>query len=364
MTIIPGGDFGFAPQATKIGSGAFTVGSYTWRRFKTLSIAPMGFVENQDIMGQEIGGGLTPAGAFKISRHFAAQVDFIPRISGLGFLLYGLMGMASATADSPEAGMTRHVFKFNPDGEEIIPWMAFRYRIPSQPNLGIVGYDCKVVSMRLTIPPAGGQVAARLMVVGRCAVLDAAPGSWSWANDYADHTSVPSSANGGYFKWPTISSSEQPVTGMQIVISNGLTDPVREELIVGDYAPDTFATRARAMSVSLDYKINDMTFWRRVLTGAADGTTWTAAPLLTELAAQNHAFDLKVASPANISGYSNPYTMQVRASKAVWQADPITAAAARIMTMGITGTVLGQASGQEYAELILENTDASYAWPV
>lgn len=87
-----GGGVGFAPEATKVGSGAYTVGSYTWRKLRapTVNLGPIEFNQN---FPMEISGFLTPTGTYKGGAFYGGTIDLLPRTESImGLLYYALMG--------------------------------------------------------------------------------------------------------------------------------------------------------------------------------------------------------------------------------------------------------------------------------
>lgn len=362
MTIIPSaGKISFAPQAARLGSGAFVMANHTWYPLLVQQAAPFGTIEGNEVMPLEIGGTLHPTGAFKSGQFFAATLQMFPRTAGdLGWLLYAALGNASSIVDTPESGIYEHIFRHDPSDATDVPWLAVRRYIPGSDEVGDYGYDCKITRMRLTIP-AAGLIMAEVDLVGRVGSIGD-PAAWAYEHDAEDYQSIPIGCK-GFFKLPTLSSDELPVTAVTLDIMNNLTTP-QEERIVGDYHPDDFVPRDRRVTIGMTYKWDTPDMYERILTGAVDGTDWTPTPFLTDKAGADYSFEARVESPADIATKSNPYALVVRGARTVWQTDgPPNFQAGRIVTIDYTGTVLEPESGEDYIHVVLYNLQTAYTWP-
>ncbi len=364
-----GGLFGVALQAAKIGrDGTFANGDLDWYKMRAMRIG-LGAVQDQQVFPPEVGGIIVPTGAFKQARFFAGDVVLIPRLEeSIGLLLFGAMGDASSisnkNADGESiTGLYTHVFTFDPDSSYYLPWMAVRRTVPGAEEAdthGELGFDCKVANLRLTIPQMG-KVAAQLTVIGRDFKFD--DGSdWAWKNeDFESHESSPD-VGAGNFK---LGGVQYPIVAAVIDMVNGLTTP-RDEMVIGDFAPDDFVPLTRAMTIRIVYKWEDPALFRKIYTGTAEGTEWTNLPFMDETNG-NYAFEASFESPGKVGTTDAPYRLLIRANRVTWAPDgPVELRGGTIVQQTFVGTVLAPDTGDSYAEIIVENghDGTAYVLPV
>lgn len=361
-----GGLYGVALQPAKIGrTGTFDQSALSWYKMRSMNVA-VGAVQDQQVFPPEVGGIIVPTGAYKQARFFAGTVDLVPRLEkSIGLLMLGAMGdVSSITGVNADgvvvSGLYTHVFTFDATSSYTLPWLAVRRTVPGAEvadTHGELGFDCKVANLRLTIPQMG-KVALRLTIIGRDFEFDDAS-AWTWENaDFESHESTPD-VGAGEFK---IGGVTYPVTAAIIDMVNGLTTP-RDEMVVGDFAPDDFVPLTRAMTIRIVYKWEDPELFRKIYTGTADGTEWTNLPFATETNG-NYGFEAKFESPGNIGATGAPYRLLVRADKVTWAPDgPVELRGGTIVQQTYIGTVLEPPSGGEYAQIIVENghDGAAYA---
>ena len=372
MTVIAQtGSVGFAPQPAKVGTGSFTIGTDTpnWYRVKATSV-DMQMVSDDRQLDLEVGGVLVPTGAYRRGVYWAGGFTGYPRLEGdFGWLLRAALGAVTTVVgddaatvwngDTLPTGLYQHVFNYATDQADI-PWIGFRKQIPAASGgnpYGILGYDGKINAVQVTFPPKG-LITARVGAVGRVPITYPDASGWTWADAFEDSDSIPTSCSGSF----TIDGVSYPVTGIQMVINNGLTTP-DEEAIIGSYFPDDFATRTRGVSFRFVYKWQDQDLYNAIMTGSTSGTAWTPAPFLKD-STSNPSVEIRVESPAVIPTFALPYSLGVRAGKVhiVPNGEP-TLEAGGIISLDLVATVLEPNSGDEYIEIEVINEQANYTWP-
>lgn len=364
MTIsAQGGVFGYAEQDAMVGrNGTFDHTDLTWYKVRSPRVS-VGTIQDQQVFPLEIGGVLTPDGAFKQQYFFAGDADLVPRLeNSLGILLKGAMGQASSVtgknADGgTSVGVNTHIFNYVAADNSSLPWMAVRRLIPgaiAAQNSGETGFDCKVANVRITVPNIG-KIVTRASFIGRDVELDDGS-TWVWENAaFEDSSSTPDAGRGSFL----IGGVEYPILGATIDLVNGLTNP-RQEGIVGDFRPDTFTCLTRNAVIRIVYKYENDDLYRKLLTGTADGTDWNSLPFTQVSSAGGYAFDARFQSPGLIGVTEVPYELRIRANKVTWAVDgPPELAAGGFVTQSFVGTVLQPSSGN-YLEMVMVNGQTSY----
>lgn len=354
--------FGFGLQAAKVGKdGTFDDSGISFYKLRTPRVS-VGTIQDQQVFPPEIGGALTPNGAYKQMMFFGGDFDVIPRLeTSIGVLLKAAMGDVTTTTDADYdgtaiTGLNSHLFKFASDGFTL-PYLAVRRLIPADTGSahGETGFDCRVNSLRLTIP-AMGKLAARAVVVGRDAVYDDGS-TWSWENAaYESFVNTPD-AGSGFFK---IDGTEYNVAGAVIDLNNGVMRP-QDGMIVGDFHPaDLDVMGPRGATIRLVYRWQDPELWNQLHTGAVDGTSWSPLPFISETGASK-AFEGYFCAPDNLATPvpATPAGIHIVANSVVWAAQPMELRAGGLIQQTILGTVLTPDSG-EYLEIALDNDIASY----
>lgn len=357
-----GGIFSFGLQTDKVGkTGTFDPTGVDYYRMRAPAMM-FGPIQDQQVMPLETGGPLVPSGSYKQMRMVGGQVDLIPRLeASFGYLLKAMMGTASSVTSKDADGATvtgvnTHIFRYDPTNNATLPWCTARALVPgatSADNLGITGFDCRVSAMQFTIP-AMGKIAARVGMVGRDFVLDDAS-TWTYANTMEDSTSTADAGRGQF----AIGGVEYPIMGAVIEVANGLTTP-QQEVVVGDYAPDSFDVLTRNATIRIVYKYQDSGLYRKLLTGTASGTEWSSLPFTNNTGGGTYAFDARFQAATNIGATSTPYELRIRANRVTWAVDgPPQLQAGNIITQTFVGTILEPASG-DYLQLTISNGQSSY----
>lgn len=361
-----GGGVGFAPEAAKVGSGSFTVGSYTWRKLRapTVNLGPVEFNQN---FPAEISGFLTPTGPYKGGAFYGGTIDLLPRNQNImGLLYYALMGnLSTVTGKDMEGasvtGVNTHIFNYN--ALNTIPWLTVRSVVPGSvaaDTLALYGVDCKINAMQFRMS-ATGKLTARVGVVGRIPNFVENP-TLTYANSFEDDTTVSQACDTTL----TMGSNSPVVTSAQIDVINTLSSP-QQEMIFGSRHPDDFVPLARSVSIRVMTKWNNPDLYQLALTNSASGTAWSPTPQITTgIDGSPFAFNFKALAPAIIpGGGTTPYGFAIRGSRAVWLADgqPSMSAGGMVnqaFTMQLTTSLLGE----DYCRLILQNdaANSAYAW--
>jgi hypothetical protein len=352
------GVFSLAPQAAKLGDSTFSIGDYSWYRYKAMS-ANIGVQEMQDLQPLEVGGVIVPTGAYKSGAFFGGSVELLPRIEGdIGWLIYALMGSVSTVSNSPETGLYTHYFRY-PESQTAIKYLALRKVVPeaSGAAYGEGGYDSIVAAAQFTVPQSG-QVTSRFDFLGRVPFFEDDPSGWIYADDYEDFQSIPLSCKGGF----SIGGVSYPLLGAQVAFNIQTTTP-QQEMIVGAYHPDDFAMLSKGVSIKTTLKWANADLYNEIRTGSSTGATWSPFPLLKE-SGVTEALELYVESPGNISGKSHPYSLKFLADKVTIRADgPPTLEPGNMVTIPLTIDVIDPGSSNQYFEVVLVNEQSGYAWP-
>jgi len=347
---------GFGLQAAEIGrGGTFTPGDVDFYKVRTVRSAAVP-VQSQQVFPPELGGVLTPAGAYKDMAFFGGDADLLPRLEGsLGVLLKAALGDLATTTDEDSegnavTGMYAHTFKFASD-QSSLPFLAIRELVPqASGNFGITAHDCRVSSLRLTVP-AMGKLAARVVFQGREFAFDDGSG-WTWANaTFEKFTSTPD-AGSGFFK---IAGTEyENVIGVQFELNNGLTRP-QDEMNVGDFFPGSSVPLQRAATMRVVFRWQDDELYRSLYTGAVDGTAFSPLPFIQETGGSN-AFEMKFTTPEDVAATTptTPFGLHVIGNAITWAAQPLELRGGGIVTQTCIATLLTPTTG-DYVNFILQN---------
>jgi hypothetical protein len=324
----------------------------SWKRHAAATIDwdPM---EMQSTFPLEIGQSITPRGAYKSGVALAGGFEIYPRFEDdFGPLLLAVFGDCSTTSSG---GVGTHVFKYGANQSEQ-PWLAIRKAIPGRDTVdpvGVIGFDNKVGTMRLTLP-AAAPMSAEFQFMGRVPEIDEHPDAWE-GEAFEDYKSAAITCNAS-FKVPTIFPDQLPTTQVVIDFVNAITGP-REEMIIGSYFLDDIVTRTRAVQMRFAFKWNSPELYKRVFSNTNKGGAWKAPPFVTNSSGGNYAVEVTMAAPYNIPGATveTPYSLTIRGNRAVWepQGPPQLQAGGIVMQM-YTCTLLEPASGN-YVEAVLVN---------
>ena len=196
---------------------------------------------------------------------------------------------------------------------------------------------------------------------GREPFLDVTCGAseWTWGNSYEDYQSVPLGNKGG-FKMP-LGGAERKATSVTVDIVNAYTTP-REELIIGSYHPDDFVLQRQVMTVRWVYKWKDPVLYDYIVTN--NGTPDASGYVSWSPVVYKSDFELICESPANVSGYSNPYRLRFYAQEVTWQSEGTPRlVGGGWLALPIIGTALQQSNNRDTFMVDLDNATSTYSWP-
>lgn len=314
----------------------------------------------------EVGGVPVPTIPYRAGVMAAGGAMINPRLENtLGWLLYGALGAVTSTVDTDvfevaSTGANHHIFKFA-TAQGFVPYMSFRKEVPGELTANDVGeqfQDCKIVSLAIAFPN-DGLITSRVDVLGRAAGtnFDHSPDAWSYENtEFEAYPSIPiGSVTGGYLKIPDFSATALPVTAANITLTNAPLD-IRQEKNYGSPYLDEVTIVGRSLTADLILKWKDPELYAKIITGATDGTNWTAAPFVSDL-------DIYALSPNDISGaITSPYELRVEAPLMMYQVQGgIRLAGNEAVMLRVTGTAI--AGTEDYCQFHLANEETQYVWP-
>lgn len=335
--------------------GAYEVGQLNWLRMRAEDIK-YGVEQAQSLIPLEIGGVLTPTGAYKSHVSAGGELTVMPRMqNSMGWLLLAALGNATT---SVVGAVATHTFRYD-SNQQYLPWFAVRKMIPGdgkyvQPE-GLLVYDNKLQTMKMTVAQ-GGPIRTEVGFMGRFPSLDNHPDVWP-GSTFEDYTTIPLACK-GFFKLPTRFPNPLPITQLVIDIENQLTTG-KEETIVGSYYDDDLAVLTRRIGIRFVYKWNSPDLYQIGFGGAVKATAWNPAPFVETFDGTNYAFEAMVQPPFNIPTTTTPYSLDIKATTCQFQpmGDPRMQAGNVIMQEWM-GTVLAPTSG-DYATFTLVNGQTS-----
>jgi len=360
-TIAQSGILGFGPSAGK----GVAVANGNWYRHKANNI-DIGPDDDQRLGPNEVGGEPTPSFPYKAGVMVSGGAEINPRLqNSIGWLLYGALGSVETTSGS--GTLYHHEFKHSVTNPSYVPWMGVRKAIPQGSDageyaLGETYQDCKLLSLVFNLPN-DGLITARADWLGRLFSQEQDPtwntisgsAGWASAGAFESFPSIPiSSVIGGYIYEPTYGNL--PVVGASVSIVNQPL-PVQQEKVYGSpYLEDvTIVTRAVTFDLIVKWKNPDM--YRKILTGSASGTTWSATPFTSSL-------DLLSLSPDVITGTSTHYQLRAELSSIVlFPVGKVTLAGNEAIMQRYRGTAIQTGSATPYVKFTLTNEVAAYTWP-
>lgn len=315
----------------------------------------------------EVGGVPVPTIPYRAGVMASGGALINPRLeSTIGWLLHGALGAWSVTADENAlgvavTGMSNHEFVFATD-QGYVPYMSFQKEIPAEDDandrLGEQFIDCKIVSATLALPN-DGLITSRIDVLGRASGTNfEVDPTWAYDNTlFEDYQSIPiGSVTGGYLKVPGFSATALPVTAANVTLTNAPLD-IRQEKNFGSPYLDEVTVVGRSLTVDLILKWKDPQLWQSIITGATDGTQWTAIPWVED-------FDVYTVSPTSTptSNPASPYDLRVQAPAIMYQTvGGIRLAGNQAVMLRVTGTAI--ASAADYCTVNLGNEETDYTWP-
>ena len=355
------GAFGWGRQT---GKGSVASIEY-WHRAHNIDF---GVVESREVLDPEVGGTTLPAGVIKTGAHVAGGVDISPRLEdNIGWLFHAMLGACYTTAADGD-DRVKHEFRFAAD-ESDTQWITLAKWMPGSTateDIGLRVTDARVAAMRLMLP-GRGRVRMRLEFLGITPEYIADPASnASWATSFEEEDSIPITAvPADEFKIGTPAEGHALTTvyplGCVVDFTNGLSDPIRQEAVIGKYFPDDLHVLGRAVIVRFPLKISTYDYFAIAVLNQPDAsalstfTAWSPVTFSSE-------WSVKVASPGNISGLTNPYGLDIYAKEVEWVVDPIRLMGNEQVLVNFTGTVVKPASGTSF-KTTLFNEVASYVWP-
>ncbi len=341
---------GFGPQA------AMESVAETWFRHRATQV-DLAVIDPVQLGTPEVGGLAVPSFPYKTGPMVSGGITIQPRLEDtLGYLLWGLLGYKeSSTETGLGTGIYDHVFTLDPDLSTYIPWLSFRKLIPrrgtdTNTDLGEIYTDCKIVGATLTLPNEG-PITLRLEILGRKFEEDPDPDLWVWENDLEHWESIPvACATGGYIK---IGGDDLRVSALVITFQNSPLDP-RQEKIYGDPYLEDVTVVYRQLGYNLVVKWNDPELYLQTLTGAVDGTQWSAHPYTA-------TFDAKAISSVNMPTETEPYSLRIEADEVMMsQVGGIELGGNNAVMIRFQGVALEAA---QYAKFTLRNKQSTYTWP-
>jgi len=340
------GIFGFGPQSGKESPAT------TFYRHRAVDV-DLSIMDDTRLGPLEVGG--TPVPTFPYKAGYAVQggASIQPRLEDtLGWLLYAAIGDVTSTPVS--GGIYDHEFALAAD-PSYVPYIGARKYIPPTggdlaTDLGETYEDCKLVNFQLQMPNSA-PLTARVDILGRDFDLDDAASSWTWGNSYEDYQSIPvSCATGGFIKIDTV---ELPVVAAQVGWQNQPLD-MQQEHIYGDPKLEDVTIIQRQLSFDLTVKWNNPDLYRDVLTGATNGTIWTAQPKVG-------AMEVKAVSSLDMTGEAEPWSLIIAADDVMLsQQGGVRLSAGQSVLLRFQGVAIESTT---YATLTLRNLISGYAWP-
>jgi hypothetical protein len=307
------------------------------------------------MLDPEMGGVAVPEGAYKVGPMGTGDVTIQPRLKGaVGWLLKAATGQVETTADTPETGVSQHVFKVATT--ECLPFVTFRSHVKGGCNgvddLGRVIYGARILGLQFGFTVEKPLVMAATIRAMNFKFED--PSSWTYANTMENYNTLPIGVQAGsYIKIPGYSSDPLPVVQATVSIVNTPAD-VRYDRSYGQVGLDDISITDHVMTIDATLKWKDPALYRTILTGSASGTAWSSQVFEQD-------FEAVAVAPSVIGSTSTHYTIKFNASRVVWRLNGGLQPAGRdILMMRIQGTVMNNASG-DYATITLLNDTTSYA---
>jgi len=320
-----------------------------------------GAVTLTEPMPPEVGGQPIVDGAHKLGAYFAATADMHPRLEDkFGWLLYAFCGDVSTVADSPEAGLNTHYFRMDSSDYLAMKWSTIRRAIPAPESGAASGTQCldaRMASIMLNFP-AAARVSARIGILGRVPTFSDDVSGWSYSASPEGPTSVPiTSSTSAYFKLPTFQAANLPTQLCRVTLGNTVSQP-QQEFIVGSPYPDDLIGLYRSGAIEAAYKWEDEDLYLQLVANGGTGASIDWDPTIYE-----SSFQVKAVSGGDVSGFSNPYSLEVYAQKCYfWPTGAPEIAGVNIIQLPLAGIICRPDSGDAF-QIRLVNEVASYTWP-
>lgn len=344
------GIFSFGPQAAK---GTLAT---TFYKHRALDV-DLGVQDDVRLGGLEVGGLPVPTFPYKAGYVVGGGASLQPRLENtFGWLMYAALGKVTTSAVAGSVAAKDHLFEMTADGITV-PWVSARKYIPPKDgdactDLGETYKDLKVLGLAFQMG-SDTPLNARVDMLGREFTLDDSGSGWSYGNaSFEDWDSIPVACmTDGYI---SVAGEELPVVQATFAWQNSPL-PLQNEKVIGSPLIDDVTILTRQLSFDITVKYNDPVLYRKVLTGAPLGTTWTGTPF-------TGAFDIKTVSSVNMPSETIPWSLRAQASEVnMQQVGGVQLGAGRAVFMRFQGVALD--TGGSYASFTLRNRTASYVWP-
>ena len=309
-----------------------------------------------DQLPQELGSGALPRTADKLAVNAAGQLEFIPRPTAIGDILWGLLGDVSTVTGSPVSGANTHTFKFA-SNEFDLPWWTFRMKNPLWAGEFT---DCRIMDLTLTM-----NAAQRLQ--GTLAILGITP----QFEDYADTSgwNESSQIDSGPVFLTCRGTAELPDgTSMQARnLTLRVTNVINIDLerIIGSYTPVGLTVISRAAMITFTATVTSAALYKKLQYTQGSGDDWDAS-LYKEA-----NLDLSVESSSYITG-TTPYKLSIHANgrtesdgdaNIIWTVQPVMYRPNDKIVMQWTGFITEDSYGATDGPLSIQlvNGETSYS---
>jgi hypothetical protein len=241
-----------------------------------------------------------------------------------------------------------------------LKWVTTRRVTPAPEGGAASGHqalDTRIASMMLSFP-AAARLGARIGLLGREPSFSDDVSGWTYSATAEGPTSVPiTSSTSAYIKLPTFQAANLPTSLTRVTIGNTVSQP-NQEFIVGSPYPDDFIGLYRNVGVEMAYKWEDEDLYLQLVANGGTGASIDWSPVI-----YTSDFRAKAVSSANISGKSNPYSIEFYAPNVYfWPTAAPAIAGVNLIQLPVAGLVARPDSGDPF-QIILVNEVASYTWP-
>lgn len=249
-------------------------------------------------------------------------------------------------------GSNVHVFTYN-TSESNIPYFVVRRLLEGTAALGEQVKDNRISSLDFNIPNVG-PLTASLSAMGRVPdgvdmFIDTTTG---WVADYDSEAAFGLSTDPNSLI--SFEGVELQCTGLSFSINNNLLNPDAGR-IIGSQTPLDFPVLSRSISVQATILVTDYEMYRKLYTGAIDGTQWSTAIV-------NGDLNVKTLAPTTFAATSESpqYLLQMITKGGNVQfslPQPLPMNPNQPIVMTLNGSLVKPASGT-YAELRMHNAQA------
>jgi hypothetical protein len=368
-----GVNIAFATQNKKSNEVGY-VAPTNWYQTRSNRIT-FGAKQMDEMFPFQLGSEITPPGVFKAGVYGKGEIDLIVHLEHfIGHILRGVFGSVTTVEDAkwdnatnaPETtgdtpGVNTHTFKFDPAGSHILPWMGMRMKVPGLSSAQVYGeqaVDGKIDALRINIP-AAGLITATVSLCSRIVTFPLATtvNGWAYANGYEDANSAAHAGTGSFL----IGGVKYPITSLSIDVINNLTKP-EQEMVVGSYFPDDFVPLSRMIRLSMMYKWENPTLYKKIMAGQDTNTDWDTMPFIQDTSGVTKAVDATFFSQGNIPGSTERNMLKFIGNRVAWQLERggLEFAPQNIIMVPFSATLLTPATGQDYASISVVNA-ATYA---